>query len=278
MNKLYSAAAVAASAVVASGASAGLVINDFSTSQSIATDLNDLTGANVGSFTADINQTAARFFGAADGGNVDLLVEIQFPNSNPNTDGTGRRVGLAGAGLAFDDYFQSPNRDPYVIKYTFVQTGTFTPVAIDFLSFGLIDLDERRNTGEVGEENILFDASATGAFETFTPAGVNVVNGALQDNGGQYAALGLTDNDPFDFKLDPDTENNNAVINFANVNGSFSLIFANEAGGSNLAGGFNVVGGSLIDTSGFVRTPVPAPGAAGVLAVVGLAAARRRRA
>jgi hypothetical protein len=271
-------AILAGAAGASSFAAAGITINDFSTSQSIATNLNDLTGANQGSFVADINQTAARFFGAANGGTVDLLVEVAFPNGDPNTDGTGRRVGLAGAGLAFDNYFQpAGRRDPFFLNYTFVDSGTFNPVAIDFLSFGLRDLDEQRNTGEVGEENILFDAAATGAIEALTPAGVNVVNGALQDVGGQYAALGLTDADPFDFKLDPDTPNNDAVINFANISGTFSLVFANEAGGSNLGGGFNVVGGSRIDTTGFTRTVVPAPGAAAVLGLAGIAAARRRR-
>jgi len=274
MQSMASGVAVAVTAGVAAAGSTPLVIDDFSTSFSIATNINDTSGANVGSFSPNINQTAVRFFGAADSGNLDLLVEIV---GTPNAG----QVGLAGAGLAFNDYSQGSDRDPFVLNYQFVQTGTNTGVAIDELSVGLKDLDEHRGTGQIGEENILVDGSANNVTSVETPSGVDVVFGNLQDNGNQYAALGLNNSDPFDFKLDPNSQDDDAVINFANLtDGSFSLVFSNEAGGSELSGGFNLVGGAQIDTSGFTSTqviPLPHPAAMAAAGLAGIAVVRRRR-
>jgi len=272
MQSMVSGIAVAVTAGVAASGSTPLVIDDFSTSFSIATKINDTDGDNVGSFTPNINQTEVRFFEAADSGNLDLLVSIV---GSPNEG----QAGLAGAGLEFSNYSQGSVRDPFVINYQFVDSGTNNGVAIDELSVGLKDLDENR--GSIGEENILVDGSANNVTSVETPSGVDVVFGNLQDIGGQYAALGLNDSDPFDFKLDPNTNNNEAVINFANLtDGSFSLVFSNEAGGSNLSGGFNLVGGAAIDTSEFTTTqviPLPHPAAMATAGLAGLALVRRRR-
>jgi len=276
-----------ASGVAVAQPTSALVLDEFSTSLGIAVDQ---TGSPV-----DFNTfpTFARFVGTSDtdadyaGPRLDLIVEITFPNSNPNSDGTGRSVGLAGAGLKFDNYnadsdgdgSNGPGRDPYVLNFTFVESGTNNAVALDLLSMGFRDIDETRGTGMVGEENILVDGPGTGAVLGTTGAGIDVTN-ELQASGGSYAALGLGDS-PFDFKLDPNSSNNDAIIDFADVDGTFSLVFSNEAGGANLGGGFNIVGGAAIDIENPVVTEVsniPAPGAAAVLGLGGLVAARRRRA
>lgn len=276
--KTENACAIAALITGTPAFAGGLTIDSFSTSLGIAVD-GDGNAVDFNAFP-----TFARFQNSAPG--LDLLVEIEFPNADPNNDGTGRRVGLAGAGLKFQNYnadpdgdgSNGPGRDPFVLNYQFVTAGTNNGVAIDELSVGLRDLDENR--GSIGEENILADSRANNITSLAFESGIDLrIGGGLQDSGGQYAALGLTDGDPFDFKLDPNINNNEAVINFADLaDGSFSLIFSNEAGGNNLSGGFNLVGGAAIDTTGFTTTQVvPAPGSLALLGLGGLAAMRRRR-
>jgi hypothetical protein len=135
---------------------AGVVLDDFSTSNSIV---------DTGSQTA----TFKRFERSAtvNGQDLDLKVQIEYPDKdqfgNPNSRtarGRNTNVGFAGAGLFhsnlkrlsgdtqitnFSGGLRDTNREDFVLNFEFVKTGTNTVFHIDRLRLGIKDLDVVRD-------------------------------------------------------------------------------------------------------------------------------------
>jgi hypothetical protein len=265
MNKRMSNALVAIGLVFTAPVANAAELSNFSTSLGIAVDENG------NSISPDIDQDFARFQDSASlngGPDLDLLVDLQFPEENDSNFGNANdrqgagTVGLAGAGVAFSGLDRSitdadaPSErvgpdtryEDFILNYRFVESGTDTVVQLDKLSLGFRDLD--LNQSAIGREVLTLPNVSSVVVETGGSVDANQVPDAKSGVSPSGSAV----------QLIPQSNNNDVRVNLFDV-GSFDVRFFNRTGGTNpVSGGFNVVGGSAIDVGHNPSiTQVPAP-------------------
>ena len=222
------------------------------------------------------------------GPELDLKVELSFPNTNPNSrttpNGDGTKIGLGTSGNPFFQRYTGadpdgdgtfgPGREPFVYTYSFVDENG-DPFEIDSLSIGYTDFD---NDGSnfIGREVLVIPDVASVKTASYVDAIFNNLSDP-NDLGRGQAITGRTDveNDPSAVRLDPNLADNGslknaAVINFSNVS-SFEVLFMNEGfntgnGGAGLfGGGFGFTGGAELDfasedlETSVASQPIPVP-------------------
>jgi hypothetical protein len=265
-NKRISTALAAIGLFVTAPFANAAELTNFSTSFGIAVDENG------NSIKPNRFQDFARFQNSAslNGQDLDLIVDLQFPEESDSNFGNANdrqvdgTVGLAGAGLGFNDLDRSikdadaPSErvgpdtryEDFILNYRFVESGTETVVQLDKLSLGFIDLD--LNQSAIGREVLTLSNVSSVLVETGGSVDVNQVPAAKSGVDPSGSAV----------QLIPQSNNNNVRVNLFDV-GAFDVRFFNRTGGaptSPVSGGFNVVGGASIDVGDNPSiTQVPAP-------------------
>jgi hypothetical protein len=286
-NKRISSALAAIGLLVTTPVANGAELTSFSTSFGIAVDENG------NSITPNKFKDFARFQDSAslNGQNLDLLVDLRFPEKNDSSFGNANdrqgagTVGLAGAGLSFNGLDRSirdadaPNEtvgpdtryEDFILNYRFVEAGTSTVVNLDKLSLGFRDLD--LNQSAIGREVLTLPNVSRVVVED---------GGSVDVNPVAPAESGVNPSGPA-VQLVPQSNNNDVRVDLFDV-GAFDVRFFNRTAGSNsVNGGFNLVGGAAIDVGSEPTitqvTSVPVPATFGLLGVglFGLGVMKRLR-
>jgi hypothetical protein len=157
------------------------------------------------------------------GDSLDVVVEVSKKNGDPVPE----NVGFAGIGGG--NQINIDANDIYLYEYTFVQAGTNNTVALDGLSIGLTDLDER--AGGLAHEKLTIHGADQATYQNST-IDASVENGAIV----------------LDPKVSTNNGSNNVLVDFTNVS-SFTIEYdlTTSPGNAWHVGGWNLVGGDEIN-------------------------------
>lgn len=256
-------------------------LTDVSTSLSKAVDIN----GNPVDFDDFVDFARFENAGTVDGQSIDLIAELRLPDAadfgplaDQSDNGT-TRVGLAGAGLKFEN-LERGLREPssgldtrlppdtvfqdFIIDLSVVESGTSTIVPLDEFGIAFRDLDD--NESFIGTEFI----TLSGVSEIETVPGQQTVT--------------VTDPVTGTVTIEPTVLNNSDVAAlFRDVTGPVSIGFLNHTGGSGeVNGGFNIIGsananfGAPTETISVAPIPLPAPALMLVGALGAITAVKRR--